>query len=265
MDGFRIAVSDCVEFMRTVDGGSVDLTVTSPPYDKMRAYRGFSWDFQATARELFRVTSDGGVVVWVVGDSTRDGSESGTSFRQALGFVDVGFKLHDTMIYVKNGTGAAGSVLGYWQTFEYMFVLVRGSRLRTFNPLGNGKRVSSGGTRHRPDRDGKTQDRPGGWRDETREGRRSNVWTYNVGNNSGDDKISVGHPARFPEALVRDHVLSWSNPGDLVMDPFLGSGTTAKVAYQTGRRFLGCDLSPEYVELTKRRLAAAWSEQVTHA
>ena len=93
---------DCLNTMRAMPDGVIDLVITSPPYDDLRNYKGYSFDFESIAKELFRVVKEGGVVVWVVGDATVDGSETGTSFRQALFFKEVGFNLHDTMIYMKN-------------------------------------------------------------------------------------------------------------------------------------------------------------------
>ena len=70
----RIYNMDCVDGMKMLDSGSIDLTVTSPPYDNLRMYKGYSFDFDAVAAELFRVTKDGGVVVWVVNDATIKGN-----------------------------------------------------------------------------------------------------------------------------------------------------------------------------------------------
>jgi site-specific DNA-methyltransferase (adenine-specific) len=153
------------------------------------------------------------------------------------------------MIYEVNGTGAKGSNLAYWQTWEYAFVFAKG-KLATFNPLSSGKKISSGGNRRLPNGDTKT----GNWRDTEKEGRRSNIWRYNAGNNSGDDAIG-DHPAKFPEALARDHILSWSNEGDIVLDPFSGSGTTAKMAKHNGRRFIGIEVNQEYCDIAEKRLA----------
>lgn len=247
----RIHNMDCVAGMKLLDDNSVDLTVTSPPYDNLRLYKGFSWNFEDTARELYRVTKPGGGVVWIVGDATIKGSETGSSFRQALYFMECGFNLHDTMIYKKNGTGACGSNRCYWQTFEYMFVFSKG-RMKTVHRLNNGKPRSSGGIKmgrlkqdgtqkieKRSDADGKLQIR-------------SNVWEYNVGFCSGDDR--TGHPAVFPEQLAQDHILSWSNEHDVILDPFMGSGTTAKMAILNNRNFIGFELSEEYCDMARKRI-----------
>ena len=241
---------DCVKGMKTLDDCCVDLTVTSPPYDNLRNYHGYAFDYKETLKQLYRVTKKGGVVVWVVNDQTVDGSETGTSFRQALFAMECGFNLHDTMIYEKNGTGACGSNLAYWQSFEYMFVFAKG-KPKTVNRLTNGKPRTSGGLvwgrtkkdgtvkkERRSDADGKLQIR-------------SNIWTYNVGFTNKDDKTD--HPAVFPIALATDHVLSWSNEGDLVLDPFLGSGTTRIAAYDLNRRFIGYEISKEYFDMEEER------------
>jgi site-specific DNA-methyltransferase (adenine-specific) len=258
----RIYNEDCLEGMKRIPDGFVDLTVTSPPYDNLRTYNGNieQWSFekfQGTAKELYRVTKQGGVVVWVVGDATINGSETGTSFRQALFFMECGFNLHDTMIYEKNGTGACGSNNCYWQTFEYMFVFTKG-KIKTVHRLDNGKPRTKGGIKtgritkdgiqkveKRSDAEGKLQ-------------LRSNIWRYNVGFTSGCDK--TGHPAVFPELLAQDHILSWSNEGDVVFDPFMGSGTTAKMALLNNRNYIGFELDKHYCEIANERIRKALAD-----
>ena len=243
-----ILCGDCVEIMRKMDDDCIDLTVTSPPYDNLRTYNGYCFDFENVAKELYRVTKDGGVVVWVVGDATIKGSETGTSFRQALYFMECGFNLHDTMIYQKNGTGACGSNKCYWQTFEYMFVFSKG-KIKTVNRLTTETTVKQGGSRIKSNGEKKKENRIS---DNEKKSVRSNVWVYNVGNANNDDK--TGHPAVFPEQLAKDHIISWSNPNDIVFDPFMGSGTTAKMAMLNNRRFIGCEISEEYCNIIKDRL-----------
>jgi DNA modification methylase len=231
----------------------VDLTVTSPPYDNLRTYNGFEWDFEALAYELFRVTKRGGVVVWVVCDKTIDGDESGTSFTQALGFKSVGFKLWDTMIFAKNNPIPGDCGDRYRGVFEFMFVLSKGQP-KTFNPIEvPAKNPGKSFEQFRLERDGRNYYRGAGpiVTKETRKA--SNIFYYNVGVN-GDDFGAFNHPAVFPEHLAKDQILSWSNPGDLVYDPFIGSGTTAKAAHQLGRRWIGSEISAEYVELANKRL-----------
>jgi site-specific DNA-methyltransferase (adenine-specific) len=249
-----LRLGDCREVLRTLADESIDLTVTSPPYDNLRTYNGYTFDFEGIARELYRVTKPGGVVVWVVGDATVKGSETGTSFRQALFFRDMcGFNLHDTMIYDKGGAGGAkGSNSAYWNGFEYMFVLSKGAP-KAFNPLQDRPNPSAGRTvtTTRRNTDGSTSNP----RTVTvaEYGRRFNIWTIK------DGKRQHEHPATFPESLARDHILSWSNPGDTVLDPFLGSGTTGKMVVQHGRKFVGIEISPEYLAIATNRIAGAQS------
>lgn len=227
----------------------IDLTVTSPPYDNLRTYNGFCFDFERMAQELYRVTKQGGVVVWNVADATVDGSETGTSFRQALYFKEVGFNLHDTMVWVKDGGGAVGSNLCYTQNHEYMFVFSKG-RPRAINLLRDKPNLSAGKNKSGVGRRAASGEHKIEIRKPSAEYSKRNNWWY-IPPERGE------HPAVFPEALARDHILSWSNPGDLVFDPFTGSGTTAKMALETGRRFVGCDISKEYVEMARRRVSQA--------
>ena len=241
--------------MQTMEAESVDLTVTSPPYDDLRDYNGYTFDFEAIAKQLFRVTKVGGVVVWVVADRTIKGSETGTSFRQALGFMEVGFNLHDTMIYAKQPKGSVGTSNNcYFQCFEYMFVFSKG-KPKSINLIRDRmnkqaiqnrshRRLKSGEIQHTPD----YQQKP--------VSKRRNIWEYFTGNGSTTkDKIAFEHPAIFPEKLAQDHILSWSNEGDLVFDPMCGSGTVAKMALIHNRQFIGVDISAEYIEIAKERLS----------
>jgi len=237
----------CVK-MGEVDNGSVDLTVTSPPYDNLRTYGGYEFDFELIAQELYRVTKNGGVVVWVVGDATIKGSETGTSFEQALYFKQIGFNFHDTMIFKKNGTGACGSNYAYWQAFEYMFVFSKG-KPKTIHFLTTGKLTTIGGSRIKFDGSKKKENR----RLTGRESRKDNVWAYSVGNANNDDK--TGHPAVFPEQLAQDHILSWSNENDIILDPMAGSGTTPKMAKRLGRYYIGYEINLNYIKLIDKRLA----------
>jgi DNA modification methylase len=129
----KIICGDCLEVMKKIPDGSVDLVLTSPPYDNLRTYNGYNFDFEGIAKELHRVTKDGGVIVWVVGDATIKGSETGTSFKQALYFKEIGFNLHDTMIYHKNNYPPL-THNRYEQCFEYMFVFSK-RYLKSFNPI----------------------------------------------------------------------------------------------------------------------------------
>lgn len=256
MPHVSLLLGDCVTRMGELPEGSIDLTVTSPPYDNLRTYNDSLNDWteakwQAVIGELFRVTKPGGVVVWVVADATISGSETGTSFRQALHAMACGFRLHDTMVWKKAGTGASGSKYAYWQAFEYMFVWSKG-RPKTVNRIPTGKPIVSGGQRIRPS--GKVRN----VFQRATEGRvsvRDNVWLYAVGGASGGDR--TGHPATFPEALARDHILSWSNEGDTVLDPFMGSGTTGKMALLHGRQFIGIERDPTYFAIAEQRIHPA--------
>jgi site-specific DNA-methyltransferase (adenine-specific) len=252
----KIYCGDNVELCKQLDDNSVDLTVTSPPYDNLRKYKGYSWDFESLANELYRVTKDGGVVVWVVGDATIKGSETGTSFKQALYFKEIGFNLHDTMIYKKSGVGACGSNYCYWQSFEYMFVLVKG-KIKTVNRIRDRENKSFKNEKNNNIKcDRRNADGTLKTRSKTAKryayGIRDNIWEYHVGCFSGDDK--TGHPAIFPEKLAEDHIISWSNEGDVVFDPFMGAGTTAKMALKNNRKFIGFELSQEYVDLANERI-----------
>lgn len=249
----KVYNEDCLETMKKMSDGFVDLTVTSPPYDNLRDYKGYSFDFEGIARELFRTTKQGGVVVWVVGDAVLDGSESGSSFRQALFFKEVGFNLHDTMIYQKDSSPFPESNR-YNQSFEYMFVLTR-EKPKTFNPIRvptKGYPTSDTSTQRNKDGVRVLQKYERGFEDKTKE----NIWKYVVGfMKSTTDRYAFDHPATFPERLVEDHIKSWSNEGDLVFDPFMGSGTTAKMARLLNRNYIGSEISKEYCEIIKKRLA----------
>ena len=257
----QIICGDCVEVMKSWPEECIDLTVTSPPYDNLRDYRGHAFDFESIAKELYRITKPGGVVVWVVGDATINGSETGTSFRQALYFKDVcGFNLHDTMIYQKDSRPFP-ETNRYYPSFEYMFVFSKGTP-KTVNLIADrpnktrGQKVASS-TQRLPD--GKTVKVSANKTDPTRTvkkyGVRGNVWKYSPGyNKSTKDKYAYQHLAMFPEQLAQDHILSWSNPGDIVLDPMCGSGTTCKMALKLGRRFLGIDIAEEYCEIARKRV-----------
>ena len=236
---------------------TIDLTVTSPPYDDLRTYNGFEWDIDGVIEQLWRVTKQGGVVVWVVGDKTHKGSETGTSFRTALKFMDYGWRLHDTMIYAKNNPMPLQHNR-YQPCFEYMFVFSKG-KPKTFIPLME-KTVNPGGslTVTQREKDGSKVNGSGygGTRNKMRYKR--NVWNYNVGKNqTTSDDLAFNQPAIFPEQLAHDHIVSWSNEGDVVLDLFGGSGTTAKMAALNNRKFIHIDISEEYV----REVASARLEQ----
>jgi len=246
---------NCLETMKDMVDNFIDLTVTSPPYDDLRIYNGYSFNFEAVAYELYRVTKQGGVVVWIVGDSTIKGSESGTSFRQALFFKEIGFNLFDTMIYLKKPRGAVGNNQTYWQSFEYMFVFSKG-RPKTINLIKDRQnketRKGDRGTKRLKNGSLLNVKRAG----YGNFGRRTNVWEYLIGNgHSAENAIAHQHPAIFPEKLVHDHIVSWSNEGDLIYDPFIGSGTTALAARSVGRNYIGSEISAEYCQIAESRLS----------
>jgi site-specific DNA-methyltransferase (adenine-specific) len=234
--------------MKRMPDDYIDLVVTSPPYDDLRSYNGYSFDFESIAQELFRVVKDGGVVVWVVGDSVQKGSESGSSFRQALHFMSLGFNLHDTMIYQKHNFSNPSSNR-YHQIFEYMFVLSKG-KPKTFNALKDRPNVEAGkigswGKNTSRQVDGSMVERKR--KVNTEFGMRYNIWRIKT-------EMKPLHPAPFPEQLALDHVLTWSVEGDVVYDPFMGSGTTAKACMLSGRDWLGSEISKDYVEIAEKRL-----------
>ena len=254
-----IKCGDCVSLMQELPDKCIDLTVTSPPYDNLRSYKGYSFDFEAVANQLYRITKQGGVVVWVVNDATIKGSETGTSFRQALYFKDIGFNLHDTMIYLKNNPTPQKSNR-YQGSFEYMFVFSKGTP-KTFNPITQKKKYIENrrAKQYNKKQNGEQIIHP--YESKSDEKIISNVWSYSVGlNNSTCDKIAFQHPAIFPEKLAKDHILSWSNEGDIVLDPFVGSGTTAKMAVLNGRHYIGFDISEEYCDIARSRVETVQNE-----
>ena len=244
---------DCVEGMKLLEDGVVDLTVTSPPYDDLRTYKGYSFDFENVAKELYRVTKKGGVVVWIVGDQTINGSETATSFKQVLYFMSLGFNLHDTMIYEKNSMSMPDKVR-YHQKFEYMFVLSK-DKPKTFNPIIDHKNTAKRWAEkyHTLDKHGNKVERMRDIEHKTY-GMRFNIWKYNTGF-SGTTLDKITHPAPFPEKLAEDHIVSWSNTNDLVLDPFIGSGTTAKMALINNRKYIGFEISEDYTKEARKRIA----------
>ena len=253
----KIYNENCLETMGNMSDNFIDLTITSPPYDNLRTYNGYSFPFEDIAKELYRVTKQGGVVVWIVGDATVKGSETGTSFRQALYFKEIGFDLFDTMIYAKPPRGAVGNNKTYWQTFEYMFILSK-EKPKTINLINDRKnkksRKGDNGTKRLKNGD-LLKVKRGGY---SEYGRRTNIWEYGIGKGqSTKDHIAFKHPAIFPEQLANDHIISWSNENDLVYDPFMGSGTTAKMAMLNHRNYIGSEISKEYCEIAEQRIQSA--------
>jgi len=243
--------ADCLAAMREMEDECIDLTVTSPPYDDIRDYNGYTFDWKATIAELFRITKQGGVVVWIVNDQTVDGSESGTSFRQALWAKECGFNLHDTMIWDKNGTPFPDSNR-YLPCFEYMFIFSKGSPKSTHfieDRKNTYAGVKSHGTWRQKDGSIKPNTSTAVYADY---GRRFNIWEIPPVMSSIE---RTGHPAQFPLRLASDHIRTWSDEGDTVLDPFLGSGTTRIAAYDLNRQFIGYEISEEYFRLQEERFA----------
>jgi site-specific DNA-methyltransferase (adenine-specific) len=233
-----IYAEDCLETMSRMPDASIDFVLTSPPYDDLRKYNGYSFEFELVAQELYRVLKETGSLVWVIGDATKNGSESGTSFRQALYFQSLGFKIHDTMIYEKNSPTYPASRTGnrYTQIFEFMFVFSKGKpkcKLIIDKPNKWAGHKDFSGKLKNPVPDFSP---------------RNNIWKYTTSFNG------VKHPAPFPELLAQDHILTWSVEGDVVYDPFMGSGTTAKMAKVNNRHFIGSEVSQEYVDTANARL-----------
>lgn len=257
-DGYSLINGDCLTVMKDIPDKSIDLTITSPPYDNLRTYNGniSQWNFEKfkkIAQELYRITKDGGVIVWIVADATIKGSETGTSFKQALWFKDCGFNLHDTMIWDKQNCSSIGSMNRYENTFEYMFVLSKGKpksaniikdkRNKRFGEMQHGSiRQKDGSVRKTSQYGKKTIEKFG---------RRHNVWNVTP----CKSKSERLHPAPFPVQLAQDHTVSWSNEGDVVLDCFMGSGTTGVACLNTNRKFIGIELDKNYFEIAQNRLA----------
>ena len=242
---------DCLKGMKKLPENSIDLVITSPPYDDLRNYKGYNFDFESVAEELYRILKKGGIVVWVVGDKIRKGNRSLTSFRQAIFFQEIGFNVHDVMIYKKKNTPFMRSN-AYTNCYEFMLVLAKG-RPNTFNPLKtptvrNGYEMVVANKKA----DGINKKVLAKLK---KEKTRTNIWSYAVGlGGSTKDKYAFKHTAIFPEKLAQDHILSWSNEGDIVFDPMCGSGTTCKMAALNNRNFLGMEISKEYTEIAIKRV-----------
>lgn len=233
----QIHNESCLDTMSRMNNDFVDMVLTSPPYDNLRSYEGYEFDFEAIAKELYRVTKN--ILVWVVGDATVNGSETGSSFRQALFFKELGFKLHDTMIYEKNSPAYPASRNGnrYTQIFEFMFVFAKNEvpkQLIVDKPNKWAGHKDFSGKLKNPVPDFSP---------------RNNIWKYTTSFNG------VKHPAPFPEQLAKDHIISWSKPGDIIYDPFMGSGTTAKAAIELDRLFIGSEVSANYCEIANERIS----------
>lgn len=265
MRSYKLYCGDSCVFLKKFSDECIDLTVTSPPYDNLRTYNGniTQWNFgkfQKIAKELYRITKQGGVVVWIVRDETINGSETGTSFREALYFMDCGFNLHDTMIYEK-GSCPFPDKNRYYNVFEYMFVFSKG-KPKTFNPICDRKNKNGGhliSSTTLRQRDGRLEKASAVKNNTGRRikkyGCRFNIWYVSPGNGkSAKEKYAYKHPAIFPEQIAKDHITSWSNPGDVVLDPFMGSGTTGKMAILNDRNFIGIEIDKNYFDIARKRI-----------
>lgn len=243
--------------MQDIKENSIDLVMTSPPYDNLRSYNGNieQWSFEkfkSIANELYRIVKNGGVIVWIVADQTKNYTESGTSFKQALYFKDIGFKLYDTMIWQKPSASSIGSLRRYENVFEYMFVFSKG-RPKTVNLIRDKpnkcKGDKSGGAVRDFDGTIKKANKP---RKRIAEyGRRGNIWKIAT---VASYHESTGHPAQYPVQLATDHIISWSNENDTVLDVFMGSGSTGVACLNTGRKFIGIELDKEYFNIAEKRI-----------
>lgn len=249
-----IIEGNCVEVMKNFEDNFIDLTVTSPPYDGLRNYKGYVFPFENIAQELYRVTKPGGVVVWVVNDATIEGSETGTSFKQVLYFMSIGFNLHDTMIFRKKNPIPQIYRKRYNNEFEFMFVFSKGI-VKTHNAImvdcTHAGLELNGTTYKNYSKNEQTREKLAKpVKDKKIKG---NIWDYVVGKKQ-EDQEAKAHPAPFPCDLARDHINSWTNKGDIVFDPMCGSGTTCRVAAESDRNYIGIDISPEYVEFARERI-----------
>ena len=251
---------DCLELMKDIPNGSVDMVLTSPPYDNLRSYESsLDWDFEIfknVANEIYRIIKNGGVVVWVVSDATVNGSESLTSFKQAIYFKDIGFDVHDTMIWEKSTFSAVGALkVRYAPVFEYMFILSKG-KLKTFNPIKDRKNKHYGVAHHGTirKRNGSTAAVSGASSGKVinEYGQRFNIWKINE-----EKVLNKLHPAVFPVQLAQDHIISWSNPDDIILDPFMGSGSTGVACVNTNRNFIGIEKVGKYFEIAEKRIKDA--------
>jgi len=241
----------CLDTMKRMNNNFIDLVITSPPYDNLRKYKGYTFDFESIAKELYRVIKIGGIIIWIVGDKIKNGNRSLTSFKQALYFQEVGFNVHDVMIYKKKNTPFMRSN-AYTNCYEFMFVLSK-QKINTFNRLT--EKTVRHGFEGLPFNKGVDGINKKVVKELKEKKTKINIWEYAVGlGGTTKDREAFKHPAIFPEKLVKDHILSWSNENDIVYDPFMGSGTTAKMALLNNRYYLGSEISKEYCEIANKRI-----------
>ncbi len=250
-----IICGDCVDVMKKMPSNSIDLVVTSPPYDSVRKYNGFSYDLHKTGEELFRILKDGGIIAMVIQDQTKNFGKSLTSFRTVVDWVDnIGFKLFETVIYRKHGTEGAWWTHRFRVDHEYMPIFIKGERPAFFNKeplkipsIHGGKVMTGSGNRRTDGKTTKTITRP-----INAMKCRGTIWDYL---NAGDkNPLKRKHPAVFPDKIPHDFIQCFCPPGGIVLDPFVGSGSTAVSAKQLNRNYIGIDISKEYCQLAEERL-----------
>lgn len=252
----RLYCEDCCSIMSSLDSESIDLVVTSPPYDDLRTYKDkskWNWDvFCSIALSLYRVVKQGGVVIWVVNDKTVEGNETGTSFKQALFFKEIGFNLFDTMIWEKK-IFKYPEFRRYYQIFDYMFIFSKG-RPKTYNLIKDRKNITYNPSdkeysfHNRRKRDGTVDRKIYKRKIKKPYGIRTNIWKIET------TKDRYNHPAIYPTQLAYDHIISWSNEGDVVLDPMCGSGTTLEMAEYLNRKWVGIDIVESYCKETVKRI-----------
>lgn len=254
----KLIQDDCLTYLKSCNDNVFDMVMTSPPYDNIRSYGDIScWNqsiWIEILKELYRTVKKGGVVVWVTNDSTVGGGETLSSFKQAIDAQSIGFLVHDTMIWKKTNFSNPSSTR-YHQTFEYMFVFSKG-KPKTFNPIMDRQNIYAGkigsyGKNTVTQRDGSKKERPRKINSDF--GMRHNVWEMKTSGQTGESK-AFHHPAMFPLQLAKDHVISWSNEGDVVLDPFMGSGTTGQACMELKRQFVGIEINKEYFDIAYQRL-----------
>lgn len=251
----QIICGDSVEILRSFPDNSIDIVVTSPPYDAIRDYKGFSYDLHATGKEIQRVLKLGGVAVIVIQDQTKNFGKTLTSFRTILDWCDsFGFKLFETVIYRKYGAEGAWWNKRFRVDHEYIPIFLKGERPQYFNKehlkipsKHGGKTLTGGGTRL-----------TNGIRIATRAIKinlmkcRGTIWEYLT---AGDgSRLKHEHPATFPDKLPYDFIQCFCPEGGIVLDPFVGSGTTTVAAKNLGRRYIGIDIAPEYCAIAEKRM-----------
>lgn len=249
-DSVTIYNADCRDVFPSLP--AIDLCVTSPPYDALRDYNGCTWDFDIFMNVALWLSLTTKNIVWIVNDSCVDEGETGNSFRHALEFMRLGYKLHDTMIWEKSNFSNP-SHNRYHQLFEYMFIFKTNSI--SFNPIKDKVNITSGSG---PLGKNTFREKSGGLAERKSViisdlGMRGNVWKMNTTGQENPCK-AIKHPATFPYKLAHDHIVSWSDPGDLIVDPFLGSGTTLRAAKDLGRKAIGIEISEEYCEEAAREM-----------